>query len=1001
MISTPYIRLNRLIAVLALGLSFGIYFLTMAPTVSYWDCGEFIATSYTMGVPHPPGSPMFLLLGRIFTMLPINADIAFRMNLMSPTMSALAVMLLYLITVKFITHWRGTVQNKTDALVVFGGALIGSLAFAVSDSHWFNAVEAEVYALSTFFTAIVVWLILHWAERADESGNERYILIIAYMIGMATGIHLLNLLALPFISLIFYYRKMKFQWKTFMIMVGITGVIFVVIHNGIIKGLPQLASVIGLLGLAASFILFTGFMVWSVLKKHQLLSLCLSSVFLILIGYSSYIMIFVRSGQNPNIDENNPETVQRAIAYLEREQYGAFYQFPRRYPKMKPKTEIVKTPEVIVRDKRGRPIRREFSSRQERKYKFHDLGKQWDYFWSYQVNKMYWRYFLWQFAGRGPSDGDGMQVSEMGANSREDGVDWLYFGFPFALVLGIWGMIYQFKRDPEQALTVLTLFLMTGLAIILYINQDNPQPRERDYSYVGSFLAFSIWIGAGVAAVSELIEKKIKNKELSFRLSAGAMAALLFLMPGVMTIANYHSHNRAGNYIAWDYSYNLLQSCEPNGILFTNGDNDTFPLWYLQEVEKVRTDVTVANLSLLNTGWYIKQLRDLRRTSSIDGQEIELERFLNISDERITSISTGLTRWEKKKVRINVPDDPENEKGYIEWEVKPTYAQIALRVQDLMILRILNDSKWKYPVYFAVTVPASNRVGLEKFLEMEGLVYRVQSHKVNYPQDPINAERMEELLVSNVNREVWDGGFSNKFWQNSEGGIWSRGPSNSYLFRNMGNEDVFYNKQVIRLMQNYRSAYMQLAAHHYFAARKLDGKAGSDPEAVENSRKKVAEIINEMSENIPEITIPMESKELHYQMARILGEVGETAQLDSILSILLSRDDTTIEDRIEYGRTYMNVLKNFEKSSGVFSTLYEDMRALRLRGYSSDKGLGRKWKNWQNYYSSVVSFLAKSYQELEQYDAASVLLEDWLTESPNDAAAKKLLEEIGNQVENN
>jgi hypothetical protein len=288
-----------------------------------------------------------------------------------------------------------------------------------------------------------------------------------------------------------------------------------------------------------------------------------------------------------------------------------------------------------------------------------------------------------------------------------------------------------------------------------------------------------------------------------------------------MTVANFQSHNRAGNYVAWDYSYNLLQSCEPNGILFTNGDNDTFPLWYLQEVEKVRTDVTVANLSLLNTGWYIKQLRDLRRTATLEGKERELESFLDISDGQISKISTGLTRWEKKNVRIMVPKDIENEKGYIEWEVKPTYANIALRVQDLMILRILNDSKWKYPVYFAVTVPASNRVGLEKFLEMEGLVYRVQSHEVNYPQDPINADRMEDLLVSDVSRQIWDGGFSNKDWQDAEGGIWSRGPSDSYLFRNMGNNDIYYNKQVIRLMQNYRSAYMQLAAHHYFNSRKI------------------------------------------------------------------------------------------------------------------------------------------------------------------------------------
>ena len=323
MISSDNIFLNRLLAAVTLVISFIVYLSTMATTVSYWDCGEFIATSYILGVPHPPGSPLYLILGRIFSMLPLSTDIAYRVNLMSPITSALAVMLLYLIIVKVIAHYRGEIRSRQDAIIVFGAALVGALTFAFTDSHWFNAVEAEVYAISTFFTAIVVWLILHWSDRADEPGSERYILIIAYMFGLAIGVHILNLLTLPFIALIIYFRKMEFEWKTFFITTAITFVIFLIIHNGIIKGLPNLAgSALGLNGVIVLVLLVVGVAIWSVLKKHQLLSLALSSTVLILVGYSSYALIFIRSGQDPAIDENNPENITAAISYLEREQYG-------------------------------------------------------------------------------------------------------------------------------------------------------------------------------------------------------------------------------------------------------------------------------------------------------------------------------------------------------------------------------------------------------------------------------------------------------------------------------------------------------------------------------------------------------------------------------------------------------------------------------------------------------------------------------------------------------
>ncbi|MFH1853653.1 MAG: DUF2723 domain-containing protein, partial [Candidatus Neomarinimicrobiota bacterium] len=661
MISKAYLLWNRIIAGITLLFSFLIYFSTMARTVSFWDCGEFIATSYSLGVPHPPGSPLYLLLGRIFAMLPVNSDIAFRVNLISPLISAIAVMLTYLITVKIIAHWRGEVQSPGDAIVAFGGALVGALAFAFSDSHWFNAVEAEVYAFSTFFTAIVVWLVLHWSERADRPGNERYILVIAYMIGLATGLHLLNLLTLPFVALIIYFRRQDFEWKSFLATVVITGAAFLIIHNGIIKGLPNLAGRYGVFSVGLVLLAVVLATVWAIANRRRLVSLAMTSIVLILVGYSTYTLIFIRSNQNPLIDENNPETVQAAISYLEREQYGAIFTLPRRYDSLPAKQDIVGMPQ------NGR----DFSTSQNREYMFHDLPKQWSYFWDYQVYKMYWRYFLWQFAGRGPATDPG--VSAFGANRAEDGVDWFQFGLPLALLLGLAGMFHHFYRDKKEAFSLLTLFFLTGLAVIVYLNQDNPQPRERDYSYVGSFFTFAIWIGVGAAAISERILQYIRDRDLGHRLAVAATVGLMVIIPGVMLFASYDQHDRKGNSVAWDYSYNLLQSCEPNGIIFTNGDNDTFPLWYLQTVEKLRPDVTVANLSLLNTHWYIKQLRDLRSPE---------DRFIRMSDAQIEQLE--VRGWRSQNIKIPVKNDPLNKEGFIEWTVKPTYMNAAIKVQDLM-----------------------------------------------------------------------------------------------------------------------------------------------------------------------------------------------------------------------------------------------------------------------------------------------------------------------------
>ena len=977
MINSRNNRLNRIIAGIVFLVSFLVYYDTMAPTVSFWDCGEFIATAHTLGVPHPPGSPLFLIIGRVFSMIPFSPDIAFRVNLISVFVSALAVMLLYLIIVKVIAHWRGGIKENSDVIIAFGGALVGTLTFAFTDSHWFNAVEAEVYSMSTFFTAIVVWLILHWSERAEEPGNERYILIIAYMIGLAIGIHLLNLLALPFIALIIYFRKQSFEWKSFLITIGITGVTFVIIHNGVIKGLPKLASEIGVFGVVVAVLIVFGIMIWSIVNKQQLLSIVFTSMVLILIGYSSYTIIFIRSGQDPVIDENDPETVTAAVSYMEREQYGQVGRFPRRYKGIPAQHEVV-----------GAPANgQKYSLSQKRKYMFYNVSKQWDFFWNYQVKKMYWRYFLWQFAGRGNSTEPG--VTAFGANNRQDGVDWSQFGLPLAFILGLAGMIYHFYRDEKEAFSMMTLFFLTGLAVIIYLNQDNPQPRERDYSYVGSFLAFSVWIGVGAAAIVENIIKKIKTENIGHRLGIAVILLQVILIPFAMVRANYHEHDRSGNYVAWDMSYNMLQSCEPHGIIFTNGDNDTFPLWYLQEVEGMRKDVTVANLSLLNTPWYIRQLRDSRPKG---------EGFINLTDDQILGLTSGLTPWKTQKIQIAVKGDPQNEDGYIEWVLKPTFANQALKVQDMMILRIINDTKWKYPIYFAVTVSPTNKIGLDKYLDMEGLTFRLQSHKV----DAINPGKMQDYLMTELGDSTWSTNFSQSSLLQVDSGqnksFWSKDYQPGYLFRNLGNENVHYNPQIIRLLQNYRSAYMQLAVHYFFDYQRLNRWENANPDEVEILRLRVKETLDQMEKNLPERTIAIESKDLYFQIGQIYSEIGEKVRLRHILDNLESRRNLSVQDRIRYGQTYIQDLKDYENAKRIFKDLYDSYLEIENAVKSSGlkrTGINQKtWNEWQKNYGDIVSTLVLTYQEMNMKSEAELVLTSWLERNPGDINAKKMLEDV-------
>ena len=856
------------------------YFKTVAPTVSFWDCGEYIATAFTLGVPHPPGAPFFLILARLFTMLPIGEDIAYRVNLLSVISSALTVMFTFLIIVKLIRQWRGKIETFEDKLVTYTGGVIGALSFAWSDSFWFNAVEAEVYALSMLFTAAVVWLALHWLEHEEEGGASHYLLMIAYLMGLALGVHLLSLLTLPVVALIIYFKKFKTTLKSFLAVMTITGLVFIFIYLGIVKGLPGLAHLFSFKAVFAAIALLFIFTYYSIKNNKKIIALSLMSAVLVTIGYSTYTLIYVRANAAPTINENNPSTTQSLVSYLNRDQYGDAPIFDR---------------------KRWKP-------RMAGKY----TGVE-DYFWNYQIKRMYVRYFSWQFIGRG--------ISEVDITK--------FYALPF--LLGLFGAFYHYRKDPKQSFNILTLFFMTGLAIVLYLNQEDPQPRERDYSYVGSFMAYSIWIGIGATGLLELLLKKITGWRSNKYLPA-TMAALIFLtVPFNMMVKGYNEHDRSGNYVAWDYSYNILATTEPNAIIFTNGDNDTFPVWYLQEVEGIRKDVKVVNLSLLNTPWYIKQLRDYEPKINI-----------TLSDKQIEEMS--LRSWPREGMKVSIPGEPDASGNVtnMEWHVKPTvkterYA--ALRIQDMMILHILEKNKWKRPIYFAVTVSPDNKIGLERYLRMDGLAFKIiasspiavnsdgtaKTQEALYPE-LINTSKIEENLIKN------------------------------YRYKNLNNPDVYLNPNVKKLLQNYRSAFLQLGYKYM-----MEGK-----------KENLSSLLNSMEEIMPESVIPVTNKMAQLQIGVMEREAGFPEKMRERLDKLLSYVNNTFNDKLIYGSYYMRELKDYKTASTIFEELVVEK-----------PNSGR-----------AVGLLVTAYELDENYLSAVEVLREWLVNFPADNNALQRMQEI-------
>ena len=943
--------INKIIALITFIFSFMVYVISMAPTTSFWDCGEFIATSVIMGVPHPPGTPLYLLLGNLFSQLPTFSDIGARVNLISPIFSALSVMFLYLIIVEMIEKFRGESKIFSDYLITYGSAFIGALTFAFTDSHWFNAVEAEVYSLSTFFTSIVVWLILKWSKNSGDRGNVRYILIIAYMFGLAIGIHLLNLLALPFIALIIYFNNYNFKIGTFIATIGITLISFILIYLGIIKGIPNIANMYGISTAVILVLSVFLLMIYSISKEYYQFSTIITCFVLILIGFSTYTTIFIRASQHPNINENNPDTVKAALAYMNRDQYGDW--------------EILNPGFTLARSECA------YSNRWTENKNNPSTSEQINFLWNYQIKEMYLRYFAWQFIGKESYEDRSWELVTIKGEliKKLRGIDWDRYGIPLPLLLGVIGIIFHFSRDWKRALAILALFLATGLMIILYLNQYDPQPRERDYSYVGSFFAFSIWIGIGVAAIQEKIKEWLEGVEIAAFVSAGLTGILLIAMPISMLANDFKEHSRKGNYVAWDYAYNMLNSCEPNGIIFTNGDNDTFPLWYIQEVEGVRTDVRVVNLSLLNTSWYIEQLKNqepkiplklkdesIKKLDPVFGTAYALQKWTSIWPElkaqynQFTKAQYGtnysvsnfgiLSKWGPTDAYVN------SNNNKITFQLRPKLSNY-LRVQDIMILQIIEDAIKNRPIYFAVTVAPNNRLGLDSYLEMEGLVYKLTFNESteNSSIPRLNYDKMlQNITVANdYNNMIYN---SDDYLQHYNNGF------GIYRYRNLDNPNVYYNENIQRLIQNYRSSFLQLALYDLYSGNP-------------NNKDKTVDVLYKMDKYFPQNIIPTTDPDLDIQIGRIYNQAGKPDELKKRLKNVKERKDLSLQTQMFIGQIYLEEFEDYENAIAHYEELYNDYPYI------------------PDFFYSLVQAYAKADRRLDAVEA----LENWILIHPSDTQA--------------
>ncbi|MDR2534052.1 MAG: DUF2723 domain-containing protein [Tannerellaceae bacterium] len=1008
-----YKLLNNLLGWITFAAASTVYLLTIEPSSSFWDCGEFVSSAYKLEVGHPPGAPIFMLVANLFTQLASDpSQVPVMVNAMSALCSAFTILFLFWT----ITHLARKIIAKggeeftlAQTILIMGCGLVGSLAYTFSDTFWFSAVEGEVYAFSSLFTALVFWLILKWEDVADHPHSDRWIVLIAYLMGLSIGVHLLNLLCIPAIVLVYYYKKfpnpnMKGTLLALLLSFAVVGIMMYGVVQGLVEvcglfelllvnvlGMPYNSGVFAYIAVAAailfwgiyetmrtkirainikaSFLLsviilgipFIGSGYWLgaliiisvgvVLYKMKtvkvkLINTTMVSLMVIVIGYASYALIMIRSTADTPMNQNDPKDIFTLRSYLAREQYGdnvplvyghtfvsdvkytaegnklvpqykqgepvwsrtikksagekdryivSGYKrqpvyvdelnmlFPRMYESLPHHIAGYKS----WSDFKGTPVKY-YQGKEEVTVMKPTFGENLRFFFRYQLSFMYWRYFMWNFAGRqndiqgdggilhgrwasgikfideprlGPIDNQPFDV----ANNKGHNV---YYMLP--LLLGIIGLFYQAlagQKGIQSFWITFILFFMTGIAIVLYLNQYTDQPRERDYAFAASFYAFTIWIGLGVAGLAKALERYAKAPAI---VAASAASVICLLVPFQMAGQTWDDHDRSGRYISRDFGQNYLQSCEPNAIIFTNGDNDTFPLWYAQEVEGIRTDVRVCNTSYLQVDWYINQMkrqaydsdplpvswnyedyrsggiRDFTRIVQALEQPIDLGwalDFVRSSDERTKKLpgfdeplafvpsQTLLYRVDSTAV-VNNNVIPERHNPYIVKEMTvDLQGKNYFGKQELAILDMIRTNNWKRPIYYAITVQSDQYVRLDGYFQQTGMTYRIVPLDVkNNPELGINTD----LMFDNV---------MNKFkW----GGVDNIKPDSNpirRLFKDNSRPGIYIDENAMRMCKTYRTSIFSQLARALMA---------------EDQNEKAMQVLDRCMEVLPPENVPME-----------------------------------------------------------------------------------------------------------------------------------------------
>ena len=914
-------KLNNIFGWVAFAIAAMTYLLTMEPTASFWDCPEFITSAFKLDVGHPPGAPFSMLVGHFFTLFAKDTShVALMVNSLTALCSAFTILFLFWT----ITHLAQNVVIKSDRdytkgniIGILGAGMVGALAYTFSDTFWFSAVEAEVYGFSALFTAVVFWLILKWETVADKPGSDRWLVLIAYMMGLSIGVHLLNLLTIPALVMVYYFKKNTPTFKGVIVALLAGVVLLAAVLYGLIPGFLEVSSwfelffvntlgfgfntglivyivlTIGLLTwgiyesyinksvlrIAVSFILavtmeglpfFSGNIIIGILiisglcsyfyfKKKSIsvrwVNTILIMISMILIGFSSYSVIVIRSSANPTMDQNNPDNLFSLNYYINREQYGetpllfgSTYNAPVKSkvegnmyaPVMKEKGHPFYIPEnkastgekdkyiitgykgenEYVMDERfdmffprmysadprhieayktwgkitGETINYDYFGQQKSELKptFSDNMR---FFFNFQINFMYWRYFMWNFSGRqndiqGNGEIDhGNWITGIGfidnllvgnqknlpSELRDNKGHNTYYMLPLLLgFIGMLFMVYGGKHGIEGFWLITLLFILTGIAIVVYLNQTPFQPRERDYAYAGSFYAFCIWIGMGVLGIKKALEKYFPNIP---KTGAGVAITIICLgVPALMAQQNLDDHNRSNRYTCRDFGQNYLASCKPNAIIFTMGDNDTFPLWYNQSVEGVRTDIRVCNLSYLQTDWYIGQMQRAAYKSQPlpiswqqkdyagdKNQSVEVDSLLPSLDVR-TAFKFILSDDPQTKIQGSsyLPTNhlflPVNADQVIKSGAMPASraAEIIPQINfdlkgritksDLMIIEMLKENNWKRPVYFAVSI-GGDYLGLTDHFERTGMAFQVLPVGVKGAGAGVNTDEMYNNMM--------------------------------------------------------------------------------------------------------------------------------------------------------------------------------------------------------------------------------------------------------------